>query len=377
MSPVNILFVILQMEMGGAERLVYSVVSRLDRRLFNPSVAWLLGGKKALKEFKDLRIPLYYVPKAKRFDFSAMQKFSSIIRENDIQVVNAHHFMSLFYLFYGCKLRNQIKLVYTEHSEWEIEKLSGKWQMIGRCLFNHCDKIIGVNDKVTKLIENRFNINPLKTITVKNGVSVEDFEVNRINTELKNNIGLCRNESVIGVVANFKKIKNHIFLLQAFARLLEDFKNVKLLLIGQGFENDTDNSEQEIRQFVRENCLTNQVLFLGYRSDIRDLLGIMDIFCLVSFKEGLPISLLEAMTVGVPVIGTNTEGISDVIIHNKNGFLVEIGDVEGLKNALYTLLTDVSLRKKLSRESKLLVTSTYSLDHCINQYQGLFESIMK
>ena len=364
------------MEMGGAERLVHNVVLNLDRKLFHPSVAWLLGGKEALKEFKDLDIPLYHVPKAKRFDFSVMQKFSNIIRENDIDVVNAHHFMSLFYLFYGCKLRNQRKLVYTEHSEWEIDKLSMKWQVVGRCLLNHCDKIVGVNDNVTKLLENRFNLNSLKTITINNGVSVEDFKANSINTEVKQNIGLCKNESVIGIVANFKKVKNHIFLLHAFVKLLEEYKNVKLLLIGQGFENDTDNSEQKIRRFVREKGLGNHVLFLGYRTDIRDLLGIMDIFCLVSFKEGLPISLLEAMAASVSVVGTNTEGIRDVIVHNKNGFLVELGDVKGLKNALYTLLTNVSLRKELSREAKLLATSTYSLKDCISHYQKLFESIM-
>jgi len=178
------------------------------------------------------------------------------------------------------------------------------------------------------------------------------------------------------MVANLRKIKNHIFLLKAFEALLYEIKNVKLLLIGQGFTNDNETSESEIRNFVSNNCLENRVLLLGYRSDIPELLNIIDIVCLTSFKEGLPISLIEAMAAGLPIVGTDVDGIRNVIVPNRNGFLVQLGDITGLKNVLVNLLQNKELRNKMGQESLALAKQMYSLDQCINQYQGLFISIM-
>jgi glycosyltransferase involved in cell wall biosynthesis len=161
---------------------------------------------------------------------------------------------------------------------------------------------------------------------------------------------------------------------KAFAELRKIYNNVKLLLIGQGFEFDPENSEQEIREFVDNAGLKKEILFLGFRSDIPALLNLMDIFCLTSFKEGLPISLIEAMAAGLPVVGTDADGIRDVIVPNKNGFLVSLGDVMGLKVALLALLRDGQLRQKMREESRSLAMKTYSLDQCIAQYQDLFIS---
>lgn len=366
----------LQMEMGGSERLVHSLSLNLDRKLFNPSIAWFFGDG-ILDEFKKLEIPLYHVPKIKRFDFLTMRKLGRIINDNDIQVVNAHHFMSMVYSFYGCKIANKKKLIYTEHSDWELEKISWKWRKTGSYLLKISDGIVGVNGKVTNMLKSTFNLDPSKAFTIQNGVDIKKYKKLQKNNTLKMKLGIAENELVIATVANLKKIKNHIFLLHAFKEVLKEFKNVKLVLVGQGFKNDKDNTEKDIRGFINKNGLGKNILLLGYRSDIPAILGVTDIFCLTSFKEGLPISLIEAMATGIPVIGTDVDGIKDVINPNINGFLVKIGDMEKMKSALYTLLNDESLRKKFGRESKVLATRNYSLRRCISQYQELFMPVLE
>jgi glycosyltransferase involved in cell wall biosynthesis len=380
-SPVgktNLLFIMMQMGMGGSERLVHNLAFKIDREFFNPSVAWFFENR-VLKEFKDLGIPLYHIPKIKRFDFSTMRKLEMIIRKNKIHIVNAHHFMSLVYSFYGCKIKNDIKLIYTEHSKWEIEQIAWKWRKIGAYLLNHSDGAVGVNAEVTKLIQSRFKLPPSKVLTIQNGVDLEAFSRKSTDGEKRRELGIPDTHRIIGMVANFKRIKNHIFLLRAFEKLLEEYKDVKLLLVGQGFKGDAENSELQIRNFINDKGLDNDVLLLGFRSDISSILSILDIFCLTSFKEGLPISLIEAMAAGLPVVGTNVEGIRDVIIPNKNGFLIRIDDIKGLTNALCTLCTllrNESLRDKMGKESKELASRAYSLDRCVNQYQNLFVSDM-
>lgn len=365
----------MQMEMGGSERLVHNLVLKLDRNVFNPSIAWFYGDK-ILKEFQDLDIPLYHVPKMKRLDLGTMNEIEKIIRDNNIHIVNAHHFMSMVYAFYGCKIKNHTKLIYTEHSEWEIDKISWKWKVAGSYLLNRADAAVGVNTAVSKQIKKKFKIGEAKNITIQNGVDLEKFSCYRSKAAFKKKLNIAKDEKVIGIVANLKKIKNHVFVLRAFNELVHDLNKVKLLLVGQGFEGDTENTEKVLREFVVENHISKNVLFLGYRSDIPELLSIMDIFCLTSYKEGLPISLIEAMAAGLPVVGTNVEGIRDVIIPNTNGFLVQIDDVKGLTNSLYTLIQNDPLRQKFGQQSRISARKSYSLAGCVKNYQDLFFSMM-
>lgn len=365
----------IQMQMGGSERLVHSLVSQLDRKIFNPSIAWFFGDK-VVDEFERLDVPLYHVPKLKRFDFSAMRMLGEIIRRNDIQVVNAHHFMSFVYSFYGCKVANRIKLLYTEHSCWEIETIPWRWKKTGQYLLQISDGAIGVSPSVSKGMQEIFRTTASKSFSIQNGVNLDLFQGSEKRSALRKSLKIADNEKVIGIVANLKKVKNHLLLLQAFHELIKEIPDVKLILIGKGFEGDPDNEEPAIRDFVAKNDLAPRVLMLGARSDVPVLLSVIDLFCLTSFKEGLPISLIEAMAAGLPVVGTDVSGIRDVIVPGKNGFLVQLGDVAGIKDALKKLLLDADLRDKMGKESKKMASEKYSMKRCIHDYQNLFLSMM-
>jgi len=91
----------------------------------------------------------------------------------------------------------------------------------------------------------------------------------------------------------------------------------------------------------------------------------------------LPISLIEAMAAGLPLVGTDVNGIKEVIIQNRNGILVNVNDIDEMKRALLTLLRDESLRNKMGNESRCLVESHYSLNGCVRQYENLFKSLMQ
>jgi len=376
-AKVNVLFIIIQMNMmGGSERLVYNLISKLDRQVFNPSVAWFYGDK-PLQEFLELGIPLFHVPKNGRFDFSPMRSLGEIIKKNQIAVVNAHHFFSMIYAFFGTKLRNRSSLIYTEHSEWEVQGISQKWRIIGRSLLKRIDHVVGVGPEVTKQLENVFRLPESKVSTILNGVDLQEFQSRGQNIqEIRRSLNLKDGERVIGIVGNFRRGKNHVFLIKAFGELVKTLENVKLVLIGRGYSNDLENSEPEVREMIRELGIGDNVSFLGSRSDVSELLGIMDVFCLTSLKEGLPISLIEAMAAGLPVVGTHVEGIRDVIVPNHNGFLIELGDVHEFKNILLDLLKHPEYRERLGRAGRQLAEEKYSLERCVSEYEKLFLSTL-
>ncbi|MFC1884329.1 glycosyltransferase family 4 protein [Thermodesulfobacteriota bacterium] len=364
------------MKLGGSENLVLNLIRKINRDKFVPSVAWL-SDDEPLSEFKELDINLYKVPKRKRIDWSTMKNFGNIIKQNNIDIVNSHHFMPFVYGFYGSKITNKIGYIYTEHSQWEIDPIGWKWELIGKYLVKKSDAVVGVSDKITHALENIFRTKDDKFFTIINGVDIEKFQKSKNSEALRDKLGFNQDDVLLGIVANFKKIKNHIFLLKAFEKVVNTRKNVKLLLIGQGFPNNLENTEDELRTFVNENNLEGRIFFLGFRKDIPEFLGIIDICCLTSLKEGLPLSLLEAMAAGKPIIGTKVEGIIDVVKDNENGFLVKIGDVEALRRAIIKLIDDSNLRKRMANKSLEICRERNSLERCVNDYEKLFLSIVK
>jgi glycosyltransferase involved in cell wall biosynthesis len=374
MRRISVLFIMPVMGMGGSERLVHDLVLRLDRSQFNPSVAWL-SGSEAIQEFQDLHVPLYSVPKTKRIDLSVMRKLARIIESERIDIVNAQHFMPAVYAYYGCNVAARKVLVFTAHSRWEIEDTPLKWRVAGGYLLRRIGASVGVAPDVSRAIQKVFSINASQTVTIENGVDIDLFARKRDVRGLRSSLGLADGDAVIGIVANLREVKNHMFLLQAFAKLAEEHENVKLLVIGQGFAGDSDNTERDLRRFVENHGLAERILFLGHRRDIPELLQAMDVFCLTSLREGLPIGLIEAMAAGLPVVGTNVEGIRDVITPNLDGILVELGEVTALKDVLAGLLRDRQLRQRLGKAGRDKAVERYSLQRCVREYERLFLSL--
>jgi len=379
LDKLNILFVIPQLEKGGSETLVYDVASRLDRKLFSVYLVYFdfFGNEKFRAAFQEQGIKLYHKSRNSAADFSTMKIMARIIRENNIHIVNAHHFVSMFYSYYACKIANRRKLVYTEHSSWEVDQVPFKWELIGRLLLNQLDSIMGISEEVTKSLCKKYHLQVENTLTINNGVDLEHKGIAREIRDIRNEFALTDDVRVIATVANFRKVKNHLFLLNGFKVLLKELENVKLLLIGQGTDGDPDNSECDVRSYIEENGLCDKVICTGYRNDVKELLSIADVFCLTSYREGLPISMLEAMSMGLPVVGTNVPGIRDVTMHEKNGYLIEMHDCVALKRTLFTLLTNEQLRRRYGQAAKKVVEDYYSLDQCVGRYQDLFLRLMQ
>lgn len=365
----------IQMKAGGAEKLVYEIISEIDRSKFEPSIAWFKDFD-MIESFKKLNIPLYYVPKRKRIDFQAMYKLSKIIRQNNIQIINAHHLMPLVYSYYSFLVSHNVKLVYTEHSMWEIETRPFKWNLATKYMLRKASAIIGVSPEISNYMREKYKINTEKVHYVRNGVKVKNFSMaygKKLSIdELKDQ----QNKIKIVMVANFRRNKNHIFLLNAFKELHEQNKNVHLVFIGQGFNADLENSEDLIRKKIMDLGLNENVSLLGYRDNIPELLSLMDIACLTSDKEGLPISLIESMAAGLPVVGTNVEGINSVIVDNYNGFLVEPNNIKNCYEVLKKLSEKKNMREIFGERSKKLALEKFNFDNCILKYQKLFTSIV-
>lgn len=228
---------------------------------------------------------------------------------------------------------------------------------LGLWLFKNADEIICLTKSDAQEIV-RFGCPSEKIKVIPNAVDTNRFRP-----------GKERQENLVVWVGRFVPEKGLRYLIKAAKTVVKDFKDVEFTLVGYG-----PLKANTIKLAFDYGLLNGTVHFTGPfdRNQVADILGKASITVLPSLKEGLPLSLLEAMACGKPVIGSDISGISDVIIHGQNGLLVPPGNPEALANAILTLLNDESLRRRLGHNARQLIVEKYSWNIITNKIEKVY-----
>ncbi|MBZ5202255.1 N-acetyl-alpha-D-glucosaminyl L-malate synthase BshA [Planomicrobium chinense] len=212
-------------------------------------------------------------------------------------------------------------------------------------------------------------IKPDKTIeTIYNFVDEREYKMANPGS-LKQDLGIDEEDKVLIHVSNFRNVKRVPDVIETFLRVQKHVPS-KLLLVGDGPE-----MGRTVQQ-VKELGLEQHVLFLGKRDNLSELYNISDVKLLMSEKEAFGLVLLEAMACGVPCIGTNIGGIPEIIESGKNGYLVELGDVEGAASQAIGILTDAKHHKALSNGSLETVKQHFYSLKILEQYEAVYERLL-
>lgn len=372
MQKTRILFLLPQLDAGGSERVVFDLARSLDPRKFKVFAAAFRSGV-LVEPLKTICEEVFIIDKKPGFDVSAMLAVANIIKNRGIDVVNAHHYMPCFYSFLGAKVLNVKRLIYTEHSVPEVENIANCFH---RKIFNWMlygiNGVVGVSKAITETFRKRYSRHAGKFHEIVNGVEIEKFHPNGMRAIVRNTWGFTDDHFVVGTVANFRKIKNHVCLVRAAGRLKDTHPQLRLFLVGTGFSGDAENSEDEVRSLVQRLGLQDRVVMAGYQENIPELLSALDAFCLPSFSEGLPVSVLEAMAAGVLVIGSEVAGISEVVAHGETGLLFRADQDEQLALLLKDQITHPERSAMLAFNGNKFVRKNHSYKLWIEAYESMF-----
>lgn len=266
-------------------------------------------------------------------NLKAFKQLIFIQKQNQYDIVHVHTpVASLFGRL--LKLRYpKLKTIYTAHG-YHFLKGGPK---IGWLLYYPIEKIMAKLTDVTITINQEdydITISKLKPkqTYLMNGVGLDLTQYKILpddqNQEKRQQLGLSSDDFVIIMIAELNENKNQIQLIKAMELLKDQYPNIKALLVGEGLKLD------ELQQEVKQRGLTNHIQFLGFRSDINELINISNIGVLLSYREGLPRNLMELMACGRKVIGTNIRGCRDIIVDETVGSLVSVGDEKRLALAI-------------------------------------------
>ncbi|BBO67272.1 glycosyl transferase family 1 [Desulfosarcina alkanivorans] len=367
----NILFILPQLKSGGSENTVLDLALNFKKRGDAVFVISFCPGP-LIDKFANHGVRVFCLTKKYRFDVLLIYKIYKIIITNNIKVVNAHHYISLFYSFFPSCLSNT-RLIYTEHSTTEVD---GIYHSFHRYLFEkmlrHVHLVVGVSDKITKSFIKKYQKSTTKFVTVYNSVDLEVFESCSKRNEVRSLFGINKENYVIGIVANFRMVKNHLCLVKAFSKINKIQPHARLLFVGTGFDDDNVNSEKTVRQLITQLNLTDKVIFAGYQDDVPAMLSAMDAFCLPSFSEGFPVSLLEALSTGLICIGSDVTGVSEIISDNETGFLFNSDDDGELSEILNRVINGSYDQMRIQKNARRLLEHQFSHQAWINNIKRAF-----
>ena len=365
---IRIAFVLWTLEgMGGSEHVVYDIVRKLDKDRFDVLVISFKEGP-VRRTYEKLGVKVEVILKKKKLDLGFIKRMRTILKKENIHLLNAHHFSPLLYSFLSTRITG-IKLIYTEHSVWQYLEMGVLKKILSYFLLWNTDAIVAISKQLIQYYSDSPFISRKKISLIINGIDLMRFK-SIDSTMLKKQLGFKSDDILIGMVANIRPEKNHKILISAFSEISRILTNSHLLLIG------LDCMDGEVQRFALSMKNAERIHFLGPREDIPDILNILDVFCLPSVHEGLPLTILEAMACGVPIIGSDVMGINEVITDKTNGLLFPDGDETVLAEKIKMIIKNDSLRIQLRRAGIAYVKENYCLDNKIKEYISLFQKLL-
>ncbi|MGQ0793010.1 MAG: glycosyltransferase [Deltaproteobacteria bacterium] len=354
---MNILHLIDDLDYGGAQQVVVDLVCSSTK--FTPIVCSLSDGP-LIGVLRRKGIDTLVIRKTRSFDLSLIYKLICLVRQKKIRLIHSHLLISDIYGWIASAMA-RIPNVITVHG---IGITNFKY---GRRAFRFAaarsSAAVVVSRDMKASLAGILGMKPEAFRVVYNGVNLAAFSgafpVKSDDAPL-----------VVGSVGTLRPVKGYEYLIAAAAIVRREFPRVKFVIVGDG------PLRGSLEGTARRLGLVGNIEFLGFRSDIAQLLQTFDIFALSSLTEGVSISILEAMAASKPVIATDVGGNPEVVENGKTGILTPSQNPEKMAEAIALLLKNRQMRTEFAAAARERVERLFSLDAMINGYDEIYSGIL-
>jgi len=289
-------------------------------------------------------------------DYDYLTSIAPIIakRKCKIPIILTSDALPGYSWFYGNRFVDSIAKIYTFS--------------IGKKILNSYDRVVLLYRRASEEVE-EFGVSKERACVIPNGIDAEIFSQSSDLDQLRARLSLNNDEKVLLFVGRLAKVKRVEVLIALTKSLIKEGFKLKTLLVGDG-------PDRKLYEKLARPIKSN-VIFIGQvpRTEVAKYYSIADVFVLPSLSEGLPQVLLEASAAGKPCVATNVNGIPDIIVHGKTGYLVERWNIDAYHDYVKFLLEDEQLSKKMGSMAIQFVKENFSWDVVIDKYEKIYENI--
>ncbi len=354
---------------GGAETVFLNLVCRMKRAGHEclavlPREDWLSD------RLQEEGVEYLVLPSKGSLRFDLVWALRRLIKDRKIDLVHAHLLGSATYAGLAT-LFTDVPVVATFHGPTDLKDARRFIRLRRAILVRGLDKIVAVSDGTADALRD-YGIPGDKIQVIGNGIDT-DYFVPSPQDMLRREWGLDAQAAIVGSVGNIRPAKDYGTLLRAAAIVVQHRPDVVFAVAGQG----TERQFADLISLQKELGLESTVRFLGQRTAGPDLYGNFDLFVSSSHSEGLPLSFLEAMACGRPLVATSTAGAIEVLERGEFGSLVPVKDHEALARAIIAGLESGEAEKQLlAQRGRRHIVERYSLKKMVGAYDALYQGLL-
>jgi sugar transferase (PEP-CTERM/EpsH1 system associated) len=365
-SAPLVVHLIYRFDFGGLETLVAECINRMPAQQYRHAVVCLTGYTEFSRKISRPDVEIVALDKPPGLGLATHFKLWKLLRRLKPAVLHSYNLAAVEYACTAALAGVPVR-VHAEHGRdaGDPHGLNRKHNLLRRGVTPFIDRYVPVSDDLQRWLRQVVGVPDAKTLMIANGVDTERFRPSQRASQ--------RNEFVIGTVGRIQDVKNQSGLIDAFillrAMLPGHRDRLRLSIVGDG------PLLGMITEKVRAAGLQDVVRLPGSRTDIAELLSGFDVFALPSIAEGTPVTILEAMACGLPVVASRVGGIPEVVEQQATGLLVPPSDALALAEALAVYVQDPQLAARHGAAGRVRVERSNSIAAMVAGYAGLYDTL--
>jgi glycosyltransferase involved in cell wall biosynthesis len=356
---------------AGAEVMVYQLASGLATITEVDLCVVLLNNKRLAKELKKLRIEVYVVDESKHSFLGIVRAVSRLVCEFSPDVIHSHRYKENLLAWFVKRFRSKIRLVATQHGMPELgekdQSITTKLKVLSffRLLSCFFDRTVVVSMEMYQSLVGLHGFSAENVNVIHNGISLPPNVIQHDNSRI-----------IVGTAGRLFPVKDFSLMVEVAKLVVAKLvvakqKTVDFVLAGDGPE------RMMLEKKVREAGLQGRFRFLGQQSDMDAFYKSLDIYINTSVHEGIPMSVLEAMSHGLPVVAPNVGGFPEIVEEGVTGYLIDNRDPSMFAARCVELLSDTKKRKHMAEAAQQRVIDHFSKETMATQYYQLYEELLE
>jgi len=362
---MRVLHVTFNMGIGGTEQVIRQLIMGMKPHDIECEIFCIDGNIGPIGQtLQESGIPVHTVARKQGFDRLLIGAIRKRLKEGRFDVVHCHQYTPWLYGWLAA-FGTRARVVFTEHGRFYPDRYRYKAMLVNPVMALLTPAVVAISSATKEALATYEFIPRKKIQVIYNGIlplSRNQPEADKIRESL----GIPKDAFVAGTVSRLDPVKNQTMMLRAFAEFLKTCPNSYLLMVGDGPD------KEKLIALAEECGISERTVFTGFINNPVHHLAAMDVFLLSSHTEGTSMTLLEAMSLGIPSVVTRVGGNPEIIEDGKTGILTEPDQSRSFSMALLKLHQEMALRESQGIAAHQIFEKTFSASTMVNQYRGIY-----
>ena len=369
LAPRGVLVLTLNSSLGGTEKSLVSLYSRLDKHLFSPCIVTLIGDGSLVRLAHARGLEAFHLGMRGPLDIRVLFRLAEIFRRREVSILHTYlyHTAILGRLLGWAKMVPEVVCSQRSTDDWRTGAhvlLDRFTQRLVHCYVANCQAVADRLKKVERIAPDKIRVIPT-------GIEPLRLVDPAFCMTLRKNLFLADDATVIGTVGNLRPAKGHAILVEAAKKIVAEFPKAVFVWVGEG------PLREELQKSIREAGLEGHFRLAGFQENTAGYYEIFDLFVLPSLWEGRPLALLEAMSKGLPIVSTRVGGVAEMLSDGVHARLVASHDSRALRDAVLSLLRAPEMAARMGKKAQERFDQEKSLEAYVSQTQNLYGILME